>query len=391
MPDRSSILDLPYILPSQAQKHVTHNEALRRLDVLVQLTVQAVDAVTPPATPNEGDVFALGSSPNGDWAGQDGRLAAWLDGAWYFVAPKDGWRAWDAGAQELRVWNGTDWVAQTGGGSETVSQLGINASADTTNRLSVSADASLFNNAGGGHQLKLNKAAAGDTASLVYQTGFTGHAEMGLAGNNDFSVKVSADGSTWRQALVVDGASGTVSGDAVQTSAADATAARLLTVGAFGLGPQVLTYGAWDDLDTLRSLSALIGNAETSDVPTNAPVAGGAFVGFSGSVGAQRGMQFLTETTGSQDAYFRTDNNGWSTWKRVVTNENMVGTVSQSGGTPTGGVVERGQNADGEYIRFADGTQLATNGNQPIVTAPAPFAGTITKIDGDKLWIGTWF
>lgn len=36
----------------------------------------------------------------------------------------------------------------------------------------------------------------------------------------------------------------------------------------------------------------------------------------------------------------------------------MVGTVSQSGGIPTGAIIERGSNANGEYVRFADGTQL---------------------------------
>lgn len=41
---------------------------------------------------------------------------------------------------------------------------------------------------------------------------------------------------------------------------------------------------------------------------------------------------------------------------------NLVGTVSQSGGVPTGAVVERGSNANGTYIRFADGTQICTGG-----------------------------
>lgn len=36
----------------------------------------------------------------------------------------------------------------------------------------------------------------------------------------------------------------------------------------------------------------------------------------------------------------------------------IVGTVSQSGGTPTGAIVETGSNADGTYVRFADGTQI---------------------------------
>ena len=51
MADTSAILSLPYILPSQAQKHVTHNEALRLLDVMVQLAVEAFDAQVPPASP----------------------------------------------------------------------------------------------------------------------------------------------------------------------------------------------------------------------------------------------------------------------------------------------------------------------------------------------------
>lgn len=36
--------------------------------------------------------------------------------------------------------------------------------------------------------------------------------------------------------------------------------------------------------------------------------------------------------------------------------DNVIGTVSQSGGEPTGAVIERGSNANGEYVIFADGT-----------------------------------
>src|SRR5680860_745463 len=94
--------------------------------------------------------------------------------------------------------------------AESVAQLGINAVADATNRLSLSAPASLFNHEGAGHQIKVNKNVAGDTASLLYQTGFTGHAEMGLAGNNDFSIKVSPDGAAWNNSIFVDAATGFV-------------------------------------------------------------------------------------------------------------------------------------------------------------------------------------
>lgn len=44
-----------------------------------------------------------------------------------------------------------------------------------------------------------------------------------------------------------------------------------------------------------------------------------------------------------------------------LSKDNVVGTVSQSGGIPTGAVVERGSNANGEYVRYADGTLICTH------------------------------
>lgn len=60
----------------------------------------------------------------------------------------------------------------------------------------------------------------------------------------------------------------------------------------------------------------------------------------------------------------------------------LVGTVSQSGGVPTGAVVERGSNANGAYVRFADGTQICWVGSsftgvaQVTWTFPASFVST---------------
>lgn len=56
----------------------------------------------------------------------------------------------------------------------------------------------------------------------------------------------------------------------------------------------------------------------------------------------------------------------------------VVGTVAQVGGVPTGQVVERGSNANGEYVRFADGTQICVGpvpaaGTNRTVTFPAAF------------------
>nr|WP_254449135.1 DUF2793 domain-containing protein [Ruegeria sp. HKCCA5491] len=127
-------LDLPFIQQSQAQKHVTHNEALRKLDVIVQLSVASAGAINPPPAPDQREVHALGAAPTGDWAGQAGKLAAWLDNAWHFVSPVSGWRAWDESQSRLIVWDGSDWV-DAPIATQNLKGIGISATYDETNRL----------------------------------------------------------------------------------------------------------------------------------------------------------------------------------------------------------------------------------------------------------------
>ena len=111
MSQTSANLSLPYIQPSQAQKHVTHNEAIARLDVLTQLAVVAFDAVTPPVVTSEGAAYALGPAPEGAWAGQGGTVAAFLNGGWVFLVPRPGWIAVAADTGRLRVMTATGWRA----------------------------------------------------------------------------------------------------------------------------------------------------------------------------------------------------------------------------------------------------------------------------------------
>ncbi len=205
-------LKLPYIAAAQAQKHVTHNEAIRALDAIVQLSVLDQDLATPPASPTDGDRYIVAASATGAWAGHETEIAAYQDGAWMFYAPKEGWLAWVADEDKLYGWDGTAWVIAGGNSLNPVTGglVGINATADTTNRLAVSSPASLFNHAGAGHQLKVNKNAATDTASVLFQTGFSGRAEFGTTGDDDWHVKVSPDGSTWYEALIVDRNTGRV-------------------------------------------------------------------------------------------------------------------------------------------------------------------------------------
>lgn len=85
-----------------------------------------------------------------------------------------------------------------------------NATADATTRLAVAAEASLLSHEGADHRLKINKAGPAQTASLLFQNGFSGRAEIGLAGDDRLRVKVSADGTGWADAIVIDEASGLV-------------------------------------------------------------------------------------------------------------------------------------------------------------------------------------
>ena len=360
MSDISTHLLLPYILASQAQKHVTHNEALRLLDAMVQLAVLDRDLTTPPVSPADGDRYLVASGATGLWAGWDLNVAFWVDGVWMRLVPRPGWLAWIAAEQAFVVWNGSAWdlVGEpvdvsdaifslvndadptrkalfslsgittgttrtftlpntsselailagtqtftgnktfsgtltasgtvtvsaasasigtaittatygmgtgatttgitktlnlgTGGasGSTTVVNIGsatagaggttiINtptvtfanavaqvgmpqanltaqllglggATADNTNRLSVNAPAVLLSNAGAGIEATINKAAAGNDAAFAFKTGFSARALIGLLGNDDFSFKVSPDGSAFFDALKIDRSNGQV-------------------------------------------------------------------------------------------------------------------------------------------------------------------------------------
>ncbi|WP_201743960.1 DUF2793 domain-containing protein [Paragemmobacter ruber] len=209
MSDDTPLLSLPLILPAQAQKHVTHNEALRLLDLLVQLAVIDRTRTTPPALPAEGDRHIVAAPASGLWAGQEGKVAAFWGGAWAFLAPRAGWLARVLAEDLTLAHDGAGWgPAQTP--PETLPRLGIAATADATNRLAVSAPAALFDHAGQGHQIKVNKASPADTASLLFQTAYSGRAEMGLAGTDGFALRVSGTGAAFTTALATDAATATV-------------------------------------------------------------------------------------------------------------------------------------------------------------------------------------
>jgi len=86
-------LSLPVIEAAQAQKHVTHNEALTLLDALTQLTVESRSLSAPPGSPAEGACYIPAAAATGAWTGWDGQIAV-NDGGWFVIAPFPGLKAW---------------------------------------------------------------------------------------------------------------------------------------------------------------------------------------------------------------------------------------------------------------------------------------------------------
>ena len=203
-------LTLPYIEAAQAQKHVTHNEALLRLDAIVQLSVVSNTFDHPPDSPNaaDGDRHIVSGSGVGEWGGfSSGSVAAYQDGAWVEYVPMDGWLAWVEDSEQLLVYSNGAWI---GPSFQSITQLGINATATPLTRLSVASNMILFNHDGSDFALKLNKSSAANNNEVYFQTGFSTRAILGNSANDDFAIRVSPDGSSFFQAITIDKDTGNV-------------------------------------------------------------------------------------------------------------------------------------------------------------------------------------
>ena len=205
------LIGLPLLEASQAQKHVTHNEALLLLDAMLHLAVISRVLAAAPVSPVDGDRYLVAASATGDWLGHSGHIAFREAGAWRFAIPKAGWRLWVEAESLFLLFDGAVWIdLRDFDELQNMDLLGVNTSADAANKLSVASANILFTHVGAGQRVKINKNAVGDTASLLYQTGFSGRAEIGTTGDDDFHFKVSPDGSAWNEALLIDRTSGVV-------------------------------------------------------------------------------------------------------------------------------------------------------------------------------------
>jgi hypothetical protein len=211
-------LGLPAIAAAQAQKHVSHNEALRILDALVMLSVKDRDLSEPPESPADGDRYLVKPAGGGGFAGKDDQIAHFRDGAWTFHIPKSGWLCYVEDEETPLIYDGEAWVGLLGehASFQNVTLLGIGTEADGTNPLSAKLNNVLwsarYESEGGDGCLRytLNKEEPADVLSFLFQTDWSGRAEIGLTGSDNLQVKVSPDGSVWKDAVSVSNASGNV-------------------------------------------------------------------------------------------------------------------------------------------------------------------------------------
>lgn len=212
-------LGLGLVLSGQAQKHLSVNEALFALDTLIATSVVDRDLMVPPLTAVPGQSWLVPAGAEGDWAGRDQSVAVFDGAGWRFFAPRTGWRVWVEDEARLIVRDANGWRDATDPPS-TLGELvaiGLGTGTDAANPFSAKLNNALFSalsDAEGGTgdlRLKLNKTGPTNVGSLMWQSGWSGRAELGLIGEDALSLKVSIDGTNWVEALRVAGESGRVS------------------------------------------------------------------------------------------------------------------------------------------------------------------------------------
>ncbi len=240
---QSTNLALPYLGASQSQKHVTVNEGLRFLDVLVQIAVKSAALSTPPGAPADGHRWIIGPAPTGLWAGRATQIAARQDGAWVFYAPKDGWLAWNEATLTSLVFSAGAWVSLIGA----LLAAGV---ADTAFTLTDDADPTkkaMFELAGITTGTTRTFTLPNTTSELAILAG-----TQTFTGNKTFSGTLTASGT-------------------VTVSAAAATIGTATTTATYGMGTGATTTGV------TKTVNLGTGGASGSTTVVNiGPVAAGA-------------------------------------------------------------------------------------------------------------------
>jgi hypothetical protein len=140
---------------------------------------------------------------------------------------------------------------------------------------------------------------------------------------------------------------------AATTSLTDATPGRVLRVRDFGLGFDAIQVAA-SGLDAIiaNGFYSVIGSAQA---PTTAPYE---VQHIQFDINSAKQIAY-TAGTPATTIHVRVKAGAvWQSWRRIYNASDIIGAVAFSGGVNTGAIIERGNNSNGEFVRFADGTQV---------------------------------
>lgn len=104
---------MPLLFAAQAQKEITHNEAIVLIDALLAGCVEAVVSNPASLSPSDGQAWIIGSDPVGLWAGRAGQVAVFTSGGWRFAPAAAGMKLLDRSAGVILRNTGSGWSAPT--------------------------------------------------------------------------------------------------------------------------------------------------------------------------------------------------------------------------------------------------------------------------------------
>jgi hypothetical protein len=102
---------LPYLFTSQAQKELTHNEALVAIDTLLHPVIEGVMNTPIPSlnAADAGKCWRVGSAPTGLWLNHSGQIASWTGDGWRYVIPSDGMQVFNQANGAFSIYRSSTW------------------------------------------------------------------------------------------------------------------------------------------------------------------------------------------------------------------------------------------------------------------------------------------